>query len=426
MRKTLLMITPENREIHNFRKRQFNNFIQLTMPYLAGFVDEKRYNLTLIDEYNQDIPWGKTFDLVAITVNTTNAMHRYAMADRFIRLGSKVALGGPHAALLPYEAKEHANYVFIGESEYTWPGFLDDFFQDRTRDFYVCDEIPSLISLPHPRRDLVKRRPFSRGALFATRGCPYQCTYCNLKQLYCNTFRTRPIHEVLEEIASLQSRYFVFWDDNFWGDANYAKELMTGMKGMKKKWAAQVTIDKCRDKEILKIARAAGCIYLFLGLESFSNESLLKVNKGFNRVEEYEDIIRNIHQAGISVQAGIIFGFDNERSDIFARTLDICELLGLDGATASIMTPYPGTPIYDELKESNRLHNSDWEAFNGKTRVAFKPLNMSETELYEGYMWFRRNFYSLRSIAKRLTISKTNVLSSLITNLGYKFSLTVR
>lgn len=423
MKKSILMITPENKEINQFRRKQFNNFIQITMPYLAAFIDETRYKILLIDEYNQNIPFDKKFDLVAITVNTPNATHCYNISREFRKRGIKVVLGGPHVTLLPEEAQQHCDFIMTGEAEETWPEFLDDFYNDYTKRQYTCEKTPSLHGIPIPRRDLVKWRTFTKGAVFATRGCPYQCSYCNLKQIYCNSFRARLVNEVIEDIKSINSKYFVFWDDNFFGDINYAKELMKELSKLKKRWAAQVTLERCQDQELLKIARNAGCLYLFVGLESFSQDSLSSVNKGINNVSKYKGIINLIHKNGISIQAGIIFGFDSDHKNVFQKTLDACNDMGIDGVTVSILTPLPGTPIYEQLDSQERLVNTDWTWYNGKTRVAFIPKNMTAEELFSGYMWFRKEFYSLRSIFKRIMVSRTNVVHNLIMNMGYRLSL---
>ncbi|WP_353097336.1 radical SAM protein [Tissierella praeacuta] len=423
MKKSILLITPENREINKFRKRQFNNFIQITMPYLAGFIDEEKYNMTIIDEYNQRIPFEDKFDLIAITVNTSNASHCYDVATKFRKKGSKVVFGGPHATLVSHEAMKYSDYIIIGEAENTWPQFLEDFYENKAKKQYETQYETSLEGIPIPRRDLIKGRYFTKGAVFATRGCPYQCSYCNLKQIYFNSFRTRPIKEVIEDIKNINSRYFVFWDDNFLGDIEYAKKLMMELSKLNKKWAAQVTLERCEDEELLKIAKKSGCIYFFVGLESFSEISLASVNKTINNVDKYKRIIELIHKNGISIQAGIIFGFDTDTKDVFRKTLEACNDLGIDGVTASILTPLPKTPIYNQLKKENRLISMDWTYYNGKTRVAFKPKNMSPQELFDGYMWFRKEFYSMKSIVKRISASKTNIIYNFIVNLGYKFSL---
>lgn len=417
------MITPESQEIYNFRKKQFNNFTQITMPYLAGFIDETKYNITLIDEYNQKIPIEKEFHLVAITINTPNAKHCYNMAKKFRNKNAKVIMGGPHATLLPDEVISHCDYIVIGEAEDTWPEFLEDFYNGRPKERYICEKIPSLNGIPFPRRDLIKKRTFTKGSVFATRGCPYKCSYCNLKQMYYDSFRVRPVNEVIEDIKTIDNNYFVFWDDNFFGDINYAKKLMEELIPLKKKWAAQVTLERCKDEELLNIAKKSGCIYLFIGLESFSKESLKDVDKEINNVDKYKSIINLIHRNNISIQAGIILGFDSDEKDVFEKTFQACEELGIDGVTASVMTPLPGTGIYEKMKKNERLLTDDWTYYNGKTRVAFRPKNMTAEELFNGYMWFRKKFYSFKSIFKRLSVSRTNILHNFIVNLGYKLAL---
>lgn len=424
MKKKLLMITPENEEINRFRKKQFNNFVQITMPYLAAFVDTEKYEITLVDEYNQKIPLGRQFDLVAITVNTSNASHCYRMSARFRERGAKVVFGGPHVTLLPDEAMEHCDYLIVGEAEHTWPKFLSEFYEGSCPGkVYQMGEVPSLDGIPIPRRDLIHHRFFTKGAVISSRGCPYHCSYCNLKQIYHDSFRTRPIHEVIEDIRQMNSKYFVFWDDNFFGDIQYAKELMKVLKSLKKRWAAQVTLERCRDKELLQLAKESGCIYFFVGIESFSDESLQSVNKRINNVQKYEDLIGSIHKYGISVQAGIIFGFDTDNRDVFKKTLDACNHLGIDGVTVSILTPLPKTPVYEQYMREGRLLSNDWSIYNGKTRVAYQPKQMTGEELFKGYMWFRKEFYSWKSIFKRMRVSRVNLLHNLLVNIGYKLSI---
>lgn len=423
MKKKILLITPENKEINRFRKKQFNNFIQITMPYLAAFIDENKYEIHLVDEYNQRIPYDEKFDLAAITINTSNAKHCYEISKKFRSKNTKVVIGGPHATLLPEEVKNNCDYIIIGEGELIWPKFLDDFYAGKAKGEYICEKVPSLKGIPIARRDLIYKRYITKGAVISSRGCPYKCDYCNLKQIYCDPFRTRPIDEVIDEIKTIKGKYFVFWDDNFLGDPSYTKMLLMELKKLNKKWAAQVTLERCMDEELLRLAKEAGCIYLFIGLESFSQDSLGSVNKGINEVEKYKGIIDKIHDNGICVQAGIIFGFDTDKKDVFEKTLDACNELGIDGVTVSLLTPLPKTPIYTLLKEENRLITEDWSYYNGKTRVAFLPKNMSAKELFEGYMWFRKEFYSLKSIYKRMSKSNTNIIYNLVMNLGYKISI---
>ncbi len=424
MKKRILLIQPENKEINRFRRKQFNNFSQITMPYLAAFIDESQYKITLVDEYNQKIPYNAPFDLVAVTVNTPNAYHCYGISKIFRGKGARVVFGGPHATLLPEEAGKYCDYLLIGEGEEIWPRFLQDFYDGKAKARYQSQNPPVLKELPNPRWDLLKQRTsLMKGAVFATRGCPYHCRYCNLKQIYHDCFRIRPKEEVLKEIQKLKSKHFVFWDDNFFADKAYAMELMKTLVPLKKKWAAQVTMADCADEKLLKAAKAAGCLYLFVGLESFSEASLNEAGKQINRVKDYEKIIKNIHKYGIMIQAGIVFGFDGDTPDVFHNTLSACERLGIDGVTVSILTPLPRTPVYIRMKEEGRLITRNWSHYNGKTHVAFIPKNMTSEQLYKGYMGFRKKFYSIPSFLKRMRVSRTHLFYNFAMNLGYRLSI---
>ena len=311
----------------------------------------------------------------------------------------------------------------MGEAEETWPAFLEAFLAGSGEARYVCPRPPSLAGLPIPRRDLVRRRPFTRGAVFATRGCPYHCAYCNLRQIYAPGFRTRPVAEVLADIQSMPNRHFVFWDDHFFADRAYAVRLLTGLKGLGRRWAAQTTIDRCADEELLRLAREAGCVYLFVGLETFTEAGLAAAGKPCNRVPEYRAAIEAIHRQGICVQAGVIFGLDGDTPEVFAETLATCESLGIDGVTASILTPFPGTPIHQEMQRDGRLLGEDWSSYNGKTRVAFTPRGMTAEQLLAGFQWFRSRFHSLPSLFRRMAVSRTNPAYTLLLNLGYRWSI---
>ena len=419
----LLMLQPENGEIKRFRRFQFNNFSQLTIPYLAAFVDESCYKITLIDEYFQRIPYRKRFDLVAITVNTPNAPHCYDIGARFREAGAKIIMGGPHATLLPDEVKGHCDYLLVGESEKTWPQFLEDFRRGTAQERYYAAIPSSLENLPLPRWDLLKRRRLMKGAVIATRGCPYDCRYCNLKQIYQGGFRSRPIKDVVVEIQGLPTDFFVFWDDNLFAEKEYAKELLRALSPLKRRWAAQTALRDCADDELLSLAGSAGCLYLFIGLESFSEESLYDAGKEINRIPDYEPVIKAIHRHGIMVQAGIVFGFDSDTPGVFDAALKACERLGIDGATVSVLTPFPKTPVYEKLKAEGRLLSRDWGNYNSKTAVAFTPKNMSAEELMSGYNRFRKSFYSLRSFIRRMRVSRTNVAVNFIVNLGYRLGI---
>jgi hypothetical protein len=174
---------------------------------------------------------------------------------------------------------------------------------------------------------------------------------------------------------------------------------------------------------VLSLAKAAGCMYLFIGLESFSEGALSDAGKSINYVEDYKALIGNIHRNGIMVQAGIVFGFDSDTRDVFDKTLTACKELGIDGATVSILTPFPKTPIYTQFKQEGRLLSEDWSLYNSKTAIAFRPMNMTAEELFAGYIRFRRQFFSLGSFVRRMKVSRTNIPANFLMNLGYRLGI---
>jgi radical SAM superfamily enzyme YgiQ (UPF0313 family) len=414
----ILLITPENRFIKAFRRGQFNNFAQLTMPYLAGFV-QPPHEVAIVDEYNQTICLDAATDLVGITCNTPNAGHVYGLADSFRRRGKQVVLGGPHATLLPEEVKDHADAVVIGEAERTWPQVIEDAARGCLQPYYRDSGPPSLDGLPHARRDLIYRPGVCGDTILATRGCPHQCAYCNLRQIYDPTPRFRPIEDVVREVRTFRSPLLAFWDDQLFMDPDYALRLFERLVSVGKRWAAMVTLASAQQERLLAAAARAGCVCLFLGLESFSAESLRLANKAFNIVDRYAEGIGRIHRQGITVQAGIVFGFDGDDETTFETTLRQATRMGIDGATVSILTPLPKTPLFEELQHNDRLLTNDWSYYNGKTAVAFQPAQMSPETLWNGYMWFRRRFFSPTCILERVRRSGVRPLQTMALNLGY-------
>jgi len=181
-----------------------------------------------------------------------------------------------------------------------------------------------------------------------------------------------------------------------------------------------VTLASARDERLLAAAARAGCVCLFLGLESFRARSLELANKSFNVVESYGEVVARIHAHGITVQAGIVFGFDGDDEGTFENTLVEATRLGLDGATVSLLTPFPGTPLFQQLERDGRLLTRDWSYYNGKTAVTFRPARMSPEALWNGYMWFRRHFFSRSCILERLRRSGVRPLQSFALNWGYR------
>ncbi len=422
MPRRLLLITASAPSIQKVRRARVLNFQQITMPYLAAFVPPT-WEVIHVDEVVAPVDLTLTVDLVAMTFHTPSAAHVYELAAQFRQRGIPVVLGGPHVTLLPDEAQAHADVIFVGEAELNWPQFLRDFEQGRYARRYTSTALPLLDEAPMARKEFYQRRDLTGGRLFATRGCAFGCDFCTLAVMYQRHVRTRPIEAVAAEYASFQGKVIIFWDDNLACDREYAKALFRAIAPYKKWWSSQVSIQAGQDPEFLEAAARSGCKQLFIGLESISQASMNEVHKGFNRVEEYARVIERIHAHGIAVQAGIVFGFDNDTVSIFGETLDFLETAGVQNATFNILTPYPGTRLYQRLEAEGRILSRDWSKYNGRDAVVFQPRHMSTQALLDGYRYANRRFYSYRSIYRRLSRSTTGLWWTLPLNLAYLLAL---
>ena len=423
----LLLITASSQEIRKVRKARFLNFQQITMPYLAARVPPG-WDVIHVDEEVEEIDWNVEVDVVGITFHTPSAYHAYDIAARFRSRGKCIVMGGPHVTLVPEEARQHADVIFIGEAEGLWEAFLKSFETGSYIRLYQQTNAPSLKNVPIPRRELFHRRDHTNGVLFATRGCPNQCDFCTVSVMYRHKLRKRPIAEVAAEYSSFVGKVVIFWDDNIIGDPVYAKKLFRAIAPYRKWWSSQASIHAGQDDEFLEAAAQSGCKQLFLGLESISQLSISEMNKGFNRMEEYSQIIKCIHSHGIAVQAGIVFGFDYDTLEIFKDTIDFLEMAGVQNATFNILTPFPGTPLFRKMETEGRILTRDWSNYNSRDAVVYQPKRMSVAELLAGFQYANERFYSLTSIAKRLSRSSVQLWWTLPLNLayGYQWLITVK
>ena len=392
------------------------------MPYLAAFVPSD-WEVVHIDEAVTPVDVTRQVDMVGITFHTPSAAHVYALADEFRRRGIPVVLGGPHVTLLPDEAQAHADVIFVGEAELNWPQFLKDYARGQAARRYDSIVLPTLENAPMARKDLFHRRDHTGGVLFATRGCAHGCDFCTLAVMYQRKVRKRAVAEVAAEYASFRGKVIIFWDDNLANDLEYGKALFRAIAPHKKWWSSQASIRAGEDSEFLELAARSGCKQLFIGLESISQASMNEVHKGFNRVEEYARVIERIHAHGIAVQAGIVFGFDNDTDSIFGETLDFLEDVGAQNATFNILTPFPGTRLYQRLEAEGRILTRDWSKYNSREDVVLQPRHMSPETLLEGYRYANRRFYSGRSIQRRLARSPVGLWWTMPLNLAYMFAL---
>jgi radical SAM superfamily enzyme YgiQ (UPF0313 family) len=394
-------------------------FAHLTLTTLAALTPPE-IEVRITDENVEPIDFEEEVDLVGLTGMVMHSARAYEIAQRFRERGIPVVMGGPHASSLPIEAKEHVDAVVIGEAEDVWEGLIRDFQNGCLKPFYKTDQYCPMEGRPHPRIDLLRKNAYMTvNCVQTTRGCPHQCDFCYVTHFFGKTYRCRPVKEVIEEVKRLEGDFLVFIDDNIAGNRHYARELFTQLKPLKKKWASQASITLTRDPELLRLAAESGCVSLFLGIESLSTENLKDVHKSFNRVSEFEDAIKILHEHDIMILAGFIFGFDHDDEGVFERTLRFCERNRIELPSFFILTPLPGTPLFQKMESGGRLLHKDWTQYNGAT-VVFKPRLMTEKTLQWGFNWVCKEAYSWSSILKRVFHPQQRFYTRVLSNMAYR------
>jgi len=354
-------------------------------------------NPTTID-YSLDV------NIVAITATTPSIIDAYQIADNFRKRNVIVVIGGWHASALPTEAKLHADSVFIGEAEDTWPRFLKDFENGRFEPFYKQNNLVSAESITTPRRDVFEQlAPIA--PLQAIWGCPNNCEFCCISNIgFGNKPRFRPIESIIEEIRSIPQKYLFFCDPSLTINPDYTKNLFRKLKEFDK------TLLMCngnadvlaKDDELLKLSSEAGCLEWLIGFESISQETIDSIGKKTNIVKEYSTAVKKIHDNNMEVIGEFVFGFDKDKPDIFEKTYESIKSMEIDLPAPGILTPYPGTPLYNRFEKEGRILTKDWSRYTERN-VVFQPKNMTKEELLEGTKDIKERIFrlSFRTYKKR-------------------------
>jgi radical SAM superfamily enzyme YgiQ (UPF0313 family) len=372
------------------------------------------HTVNIVDENVTQIDFSRDVDLVGISAMTSTAPRSYRIAKHYRDRGVKVVIGGIHPSLMPEEACEHADAVAVGEAEGVWPRILADAGNGGLDQIYRSNTFPAASTIPCPRYDLLQRKSYwVKSMVQTTRGCPYNCNFCTVTRFFGGTFRARPIRNVIEQVRLLKSKFIGFVDDNIIGNFKYAAELLKALVREKIYWSAQASVNIVRNLSLLKLLRRSGCKGLFIGFESVSQNSLREAGKSQNKAGEYKKAIRILHDHGITVQGAFIFGFDSDDKSVFDETVDFCFDSKIDLVQFAMLTPFPGTELFDRLKRENRMLTYDWSKYN-MSNVVYQPSQMSPDELREGWEGAYRRFYGRLPILKRiLSLGKRSILASL-------------
>ena len=419
----LLIIQPSyyrsktDRTVFRVRRRPV---VPLTLPYLAALTPPG-WEVTLQDEQLQPINFDWPADLVALTSWTLNSRRVYDLADEFRRRGVPVIVGGPHTCFHAEEAAEHCDAVAVGEGETIWPQILADAARGRLQPLYQAEVLPALAGLPLPRYDLLDLRrygPFRTFTVVGSRGCPFRCEFCSERFLLGERHRCRPVAEIVAEVRHSGARNLLFGDSNFGGKRSHALELMEALIPLKVRWSALWSSYLCNDNEFMDLAQRSGLLHVNLGFESVDPETLAGMNKRFNKVSRYGQMLANLRRRGLSYSLNFIFGWDGEPAGAFRATLDFLEQHQVPVAYFNILTPVKGTPLYDRLRREGRiLEVQEIDRWPGQF-CHIRPSSGTPQALENQVRAMYRQFYNLKSMLTRLPWPTTKAnLASWIINL---------
>ncbi|MHC4951928.1 MAG: B12-binding domain-containing radical SAM protein [Planctomycetota bacterium] len=391
----ILLIAPASGGWKQIAKRKFFNgktfrFSMIPLLMVAKLSPEDA-QVTLVDEQVEDIPINEHFDLVGITCMTATATRAFELCRLFKERNIPVVLGGFFPTLNPEVALEHADAIVSGPAMEAWQRVCSDVQQGSLEKIYYGNpnaKIP--VNLP---RNLVRSEQYRANAIYATK-----CKFCSISAFYKAHHYTRPIDEVIAEIESFKSKFFMFVDDNLTQNREYVMELLDRLAPLKKRWVTQASIEITEDEGLLKKLKKAGCIGIFIGLESFNAHTLNETEKGFNAPEKYRRAVKTLHRYGMFVQSGVIFGFDDDTVEVFQTTLKMLERIGIDAIQVAILTPLPGTKLYEEME--HRIIDTSYQHYDYR-HVVFQPKRMKAEQLQAGADWVIRKYYAPWRILKR-------------------------
>jgi radical SAM superfamily enzyme YgiQ (UPF0313 family) len=384
-----------------WRPIKYSLFPPLGLATLAAYLTPDDHPV-IVDEHVERLRVDDTPDLVVIQVYITNAYRAYRIADHYRARGVFVALGGLHVTSLPDEAAAHADAIFLGPGEQTFPRFLADFRAGRRIPVYRSATGRTLDRVPPIRRDLIARRNYLvPNSIVVTRGCPQHCDFCYKDAFFSGgrSFYTQAVDEALAEIDRLPGRHLYFLDDHLLGDPRFAADLFSGMKGMNRLFQGAATVDSILRGDLIERAADAGLRSLFVGFETLTPGNLQRSGKRQNLGRDYSAVAARLHGLGIMINGSFVFGMDDDEGDVFRRTVDWAVDHGITTATFHIQTPYPGTGLHARLAQEGRITSHNWDLYDTR-HVVYRPARLHPERLKHGYDWAYEEFYRWSSIAR--------------------------
>jgi radical SAM superfamily enzyme YgiQ (UPF0313 family) len=396
----ILLVSPvyEN----DIRQNQFS-IPQITLSLIAAMTPSEHEVEVCEEVYGDIIDFDGDYDLIGISIMSQTSLRGYVIANEFKQRDKIVIFGGIHASVMPEEALMYGDAVVIGEAEGgLWEKVLTDVQNNKLQPFYKLDKLPDLQEHIFPRRDLIKcsSGKFQLAPIESTRGCPYNCNFCSVSRFFGKKQRHKVIKDIIKDAESCPQKVLFFVDDNIALDRKFALELFREMIPLKKIWVGQASINLSKDEELMKMAHKAGCRGLLIGFESMTDAGLSSYRKTLKTVEENVQAIRRLRNNGILVMASLVFGLDTDTEEVFKVSQEFLAKSKPAFFQACVMTPYPGTPVFDQLKREGRILTDNWSKYDTK-KIVIAPKNMSIESFHNGYDEIRKSIYGINSILSR-------------------------
>jgi radical SAM superfamily enzyme YgiQ (UPF0313 family) len=350
------------------------------------------------------------FDLVGISSFAAQIDEAYALADRYRAAGMPVVLGGLHVSMVPDEAAEHADSIVLYGAEGAWPGLVDDFRRQNLQPRYLGQRA-GVFEPPYyarPRFELLRGRPYNRMTVQTSRGCPLDCEFCAASLRITSAFQQKPVSLVVEEIRTAlevaEQPFFEFADDNTFLNKKWGKEFLRAITPLGLSWFTETDISVADDEELLDLLAESGCRQILVGLESPAAEDLAGIdphNWKQRHTSRYLDVIERIQSRGVTVNGCFVLGLDNHTPEIFARVKEFVERSRLLEVQITVLTPFPGTPLYDRLAREGRLLKPRYWDRCTLFDVNYRPRGMTVEQLEEGVRWLFGEIYNEREYTRR-------------------------
>ena len=407
-RPRLLLIQPTQHGVDGQPCKQRRIYLPgLVFPLLAAMVPE-RWDVEVQLEVVDDIDFDADVDLVGIGTMGYAIFRGVEIAREFRERGKPVFMGGYMASLVAEMALEHVDSVVIGDAEVSFPRLLDDFERTGTLQRIYDHPVNDLAGLPLPRYELLTAKPIgSMLPVQAGRGCPNACSFCSIACIYKGRYMARPVGEVLRDIRAVRDlgfKSFYLLDDNIVANPGFLQELCREIEPLGMTWASQCSLDLARDPDLLQTVARAGCNMLSFGVESITQDGLDRLGKSWVRVDEHEQLLKRIQTAGILPSTEMIVGTDSDTEESIRATYDFIERTRIPIPRFYILTPMPGTELYEELRRDGRLVTEDYTRYTGSEAV-HRPARIEPERLTEMYWWLYGKVFSTGSILRRTALN---------------------